>query len=208
MHVKGEELALHEPRYKPGMGVGFAISPTGADHCHNMHDPFFAAKSPTFEDMQALGILETVPVKSLSPEKMRILAYFTNWHHFLNSAVCCFFVIISGRIGYDRMASLVKAATGWNISIFELLKIGERAANLARIFNLREGFTVADDSLPERFFKPHASGPLKDYALDHKEFEKAKEWYYGVMDWPNGIPSEGKLTDLGINWAVSCLHTK
>jgi len=41
MHVKGQELPLHEPRYKPGMGVGYTVSPTGADHSHNMHDPMF-----------------------------------------------------------------------------------------------------------------------------------------------------------------------
>ena len=37
-HIKGQELPMHEPRWKQGMGIGFMISPTGADHCHNIHD--------------------------------------------------------------------------------------------------------------------------------------------------------------------------
>ncbi|MDD5101081.1 MAG: aldehyde ferredoxin oxidoreductase family protein [Syntrophales bacterium] len=205
MQVKGQEFPMHEPRYKPALGMGFAMSPTGADHCHNMHDGLVAAKTPILEDSKSIGIYEPVPVKSLSDEKMRVLVVFTYWQHFINSAVVCQFVMSSGRVAYKRTAELVEAATGWNFSVLELIKVGERAANLARAFNVREGFTAADDVLPERCFTPHASGPLKDYALNHAEFDNAKEAYYGISGWPNGIPSKGKLLELDLGWVVSHL---
>ncbi len=69
-----------------------------------------------------------------------------------------------------------------------------------RLFNLREGFTAADDTLPPRFFTPHTTGPIKDVALDPVAFQKAKETYYELMGWPNGIPSPAKLKELGLAW--------
>ena len=60
----------------------------------------------------------------------------------------------------DKMTEVVNAVTGWNTTFLELHKVGERAATLARVFNLREGFTAADDTLPKRIFTKFASGPL------------------------------------------------
>ena len=202
MHVKGQELPMHEPRLKQGLGVGYSISPTGADHCHNIHDTVYVSMTGLMTDIQALGILEPLPADDLSGDKVRLLAYYANWMHFLNSAVACYFVMSLGRVGFERTSRLVNAATGWNTSVFEILKVGERAANLARVFNMREGFTSKDDDMPERFFTPHGSGPLP-VALDRKAFEKAKQMYYDMMDWPEGSPSPGKLAELGVAWAIA-----
>ena len=202
MHIKGQELPMHEPRLKQGLGVGYSISPTGADHCHNIHDTVYVSMTGLMTDIQALGILEPLPADDLSGDKVRLLAYYANWMHFLNSAVACYFVMSLGRVGFERTSRLVNAATGWNTSVFEILKVGERAANLARVFNMREGFTSKDDDMPERFFTPHGSGPLP-VALDREAFEKAKQMYYDMMDWPEGSPSPGKLAELGVAWAIA-----
>ena len=202
LHIKGLELPMHEPRWKQGMGVGFAISPTGADHCHNIHDSAYTGPTPLLEDLKALGILEPLPVDDLSSAKMRILTYHSLWIHFLNSAVCCYFVMVYGSVGFQRVSDLVGAVTGWNTSVFELMKVGERAANLARLFNLRQGFTSQDDNMPRRFFTPQASGPLQGVALDAEAFRKATEIYYEMMGWPGGRPSLVKLGELGIDWAA------
>lgn len=202
MHIKGQELPMHEPRLKQGMGVGYSISPTGADHCHNIHDTVYVSMTGLMADIQALGILEPLPANDLSGDKVRLLAYYANWMHFLNSAVACYFVMSLGRVCFERISRLVNAATGWNTSVFEILKVGERAANLARVFNMREGFTSQDDDMPERFFTPHGSGPLP-VALDREAFEKAKQMYYDMMAWPNGSPSPGKLAELDVAWAIA-----
>jgi len=209
LHVKGLEIPLHEPRWKQGLGVGYAISPTGADHTHNMHDSAYdAAMSLMLKEIKALGILEPLPVNDLSPAKIRLLIYHSRWVHFLNCAVCCIFVMFLGRAGFERVAQLVGSVTGWNTSVFELMKVGERAATLAQTFNLREGFTSHDDVLPRRFFTPHTSGPLQGVALDPEAFQNAKETYYDMMGWPQGVPSPGKLGELGIEWAIPFLPSR
>jgi aldehyde:ferredoxin oxidoreductase len=207
LHIKGQELPMHEPRWKQGLGVGYAVSPTGADHCHNIHDPSYTSLTPLMEDLKALGVLEPLAVDDLSPAKIRILTYHSNWMHFLNSAVCCFFVMVYGSVGFQRVSDLVSAVTGWNTSVFELIKVGERAATLGRIYNLGNGFTAQDDVLPKRFFTPQASGPLQGVALDREAFHKATEAYYEMMGWPGGKPSPTKLGELGIDWAVPLIES-
>lgn len=207
LHIKGQELPMHEPRWKQGLGVGYAVSPTGADHCHNIHDPSYTSLTPLMEDLKALGVLEPLAVDDLSPAKIRILTYHSNWMHFLNSAVCCFFVMVYGSVGFQRVSDLVSAVTGWNTSVFELIKVGERVTNLGRIYNLGNGFTAQDDVLPKRFFTPQASGPLQGVALDREAFHKATEAYYEMMGWPGGKPSPTKLGELGIDWAVPLLES-
>lgn len=205
-HIKGQELPMHEPRLKQGLGVGYSISPTGADHCHNIHDTVYTDMTPSLEMLKGIGILEPMPADDLSPAKIRLLKYYSEFIHWLNCAVCCYFVMSLSFVGFDRLTQLVRAVTGWDATFFELLKVGERAVNLARVFNVREGFTAQDDTMPQRFFAPHGSGPLK-VALDPEAFQKAKETYYEMMGWPNGVPSAGKLGELGIEWTVPLLPT-
>jgi len=199
--VKGQEMPMHEPRLKQGLGMGYAMSPTGADHCHNMHDTSFTARTPMLAELAPLGIIDPLPLNDLSQAKMRMLTYYTKWMHFLNSAVCCYFVVMYGRVGFERMTKLVNAVTGWDTSLVELMNAGERVMNLARIFNIREGFTEADDTLPQRFFSKHTSGPLQT-AVDPAIFQTAKNNYYSLLGWENGIPTKAKLAELGIEWAV------
>jgi len=204
--VKGQELPMHEPRLKQGLGVGYAVSPTGADHCHNMHDTLHTSANFFLEEMKSLNVAEPVALTDLSPAKIKILTYYSNWIHFLNCAVCCYFVMSLSWVGYERTAQLVRAVTGWNTSVHEILKVGERAANLARVFNLREGFTRKDDDMPGRFFAPQSSGPLKGVPVDPAAFEKGKEYYYDMMSWtPRGVPTAGKLGELGIDWVLPLL---
>lgn len=205
-HIKGQEFPIHEPRWKQGMGVGFSVSPTGADHCHNMHDNLYASMTPLLQELNNLSSIEPLPVDDLSPAKVQILIYNSTLIHFLNCGVCCYFIMSYGLTGFKRIAQLVTAVTGWNTTIADFMKVGERATNLARVFNLREGFTCKDDDMPQRFFTPQASsGPLKGVALDPVAFKKAIETYYDMMGWPGGSPSSEKLRELGLDWAIGLI---
>ncbi len=53
-----------------------------------------------------------------------------------------------------HMVEMVKAATGWDTSLWELMKVGERATTMTRCFNLLCGWTPDDDTLPDRVFEP------------------------------------------------------
>jgi len=208
MHVKGQEFPMHEPRWKQGMGIGYVVSPTGADHCHNMHDSNFTTMTPLLEEMRTLGIFEPLSVEDLSAAKVRLLIANSLWQHLLNCCVCCYFVMIYGLVGLKRIGELVTAVTGWETNTYELLKVAERAVNMAQCFNIRQGFTDINDTLPPRCFSPFVSGPLEGVAVKKKEFDEALNIYYEMMGWLRGVPSTGKLGELGIDWALPRIYSQ
>ena len=73
--------------------------------------------------------------------------------------------------------------TGWDYTTPEALRLGERVVTMHRAYNLREGLSVADDTLPKRFFKPTPRGSLKDTPLDPENFAQAVETFYELMGW-------------------------
>jgi len=106
---------------------------------------------------------------------------------------------------FHEKTVIVNATTGWNCTDFELMKVGERAFNMARAFNMREGFTEKDDWLPDRFFSPQTSGPLSKTAVDPQRLEALKHVYYEMRGWDRqtGIPTRGKLAELDIAWIAN-----
>jgi len=200
VQVKGQEVPMHEPRLKRALGVGYAVSPTGADHCHNVHDTGLTSEEG-IASLKPLGILEPMPVEDLGSTKVRTLIYGVNLRVLDNCAVMCMFPPWSPM----EKAEIFTAVTGWDTTLWELAKVGERAINMARAFNLREGFTTQDDWLPDRMFHPQTSGPLAETAVDPKQLRMAKRAYYRMMGWSEdtGIPTVGKLEELNIPWVAS-----
>jgi len=204
MHVKGQEFPMHEPRFKQAMGLGYAVSPTGAEHCLNIHDTMFEKEGRALQLARAWGINETLPLADLSPAKVRQLVYFQTWRSFLNCPGLCIFIPYT----YQQITDLMEALTGWNTSLWELMKVGERTIAMTRAYNLREGFTREDDVLPERMFEPFTSGPLAGVAVEREAFDKALSMYYGMLGWNSatGVPTEAKLHELGIGWVGDLLR--
>lgn len=201
LHIKGQELPMHEPRYKSGMGLGYTISPTGADHCHNMHDHFYTSRPflSRAAQLKTLGIFEPLPCQDLSPAKVRMLVYMSQWQHTVNCLVFCYFV----QLHPPQIADLMRGITGWDTTVWELMKVGERCINMARAFNIREGLGKDDDYLPRRFFTPFTSGPLKGVSIDKNELDQAIDTYYAMVGWDkNGAPTLAKLQELGIEWVA------
>jgi len=201
LHIKGQELPMHEPRYKSGMGLGYTISPTGADHCHNMHDHFYTSRPflSRAAQLKTLGIFEPLPCQDLSPAKVRMLVYMSQWQHTVNCLVFCYFV----QLHPPQIADLMRGITGWDTTVWELMKVGERCINMARAFNIREGLGKEDDYLPRRFFTPFTSGPLKGISIDKNELDQAIDTYYAMVGWDkNGAPTLAKLQELGIEWVA------
>jgi aldehyde:ferredoxin oxidoreductase len=88
-----------------------------------------------------------------------------------------------------------------------MLRIGERANNLTRVFNAREGFTRKDDTLPERLFQPLEAGALTGVSYPREEFERALSDLYELKGWDveTGVPTRERLRELGIEWAADKL---
>ena len=103
------------------------------------------------------------------------------------------------------VVTAVRAATGWDVTIEELLEVGERAVNMARVFNVREGFTRADDRLPERLFNPLENGALAGTAIPREAFEQALTDLYLLKGWDpvTGAPTGERLRALGLEWTAA-----
>ncbi len=200
MQIKGQEVPMHEPRGKVGLGIGYATSPTGADHCHNIHDTMFEYECREMEKLRALGIQEPLSPLDLSPAKVRMFQYYVNWQHFQNCAHMCMFQ----PFNYSHLVKLVNGATGWNTSVFELMKVGERALALARVFNAREGYTAKDDIIPKRFYEAFNSGPLKNKEIGREAMHQALQTYYKMAGWDSerAVPTTEKLQELDLGWVV------
>jgi aldehyde:ferredoxin oxidoreductase len=199
VHVKGVELPMHDPRVKQGLGIIYSIEAHGADHCAGLHDTLFTQDSAGFEHLRGMGATRPLPADDLSADKVANVKAAHLWALFRDSLVCCQFVPWS----IAQQVEILQAITGWSYSTYEAVKLGERIATLGRMFNLREGITSAQDTLPKRLFKPTKAGALKDGGVDPEKMQKAIQTFYGMMGWDSetGIPTPEKLVELRIGWA-------
>ena len=208
--VKGQEIPMHEPRGKYNVGMGYALSEIGADHLVVAHDTMFAnPDSLPFKNAAPLGITQAEPARSLSDEKVRQYLILENWNSFENAVGYCFFgPAPRGFIQPDDVLASVNLASGWDLTIDDLLEIGERAVNLHRLFNVREGFTSKDDDLPKRFYEALENGLLEGESIDHDMFLAARAHLYQIKGWDpeTGIPTRARLESLSLGWAAELLN--
>ncbi|PYN94721.1 MAG: hypothetical protein DMD91_27190 [Candidatus Rokuibacteriota bacterium] len=94
----------------------------------------------------------------------------------------------------------INSVTGWNMSIYELMKVGERNNTLARVFNAREGFTPDGDILPQRMHEGIGNGAIKGASIERDECFAARKTYYEMAGWDprTGTPTTTKLAELGL----------
>lgn len=217
MQVKGQELPNHEPRGKWGVGLGYAVSPTGADHLQAAHDPWFTKpgdNSTEFNwvdltDLNPVGVLEPLPAEDISPQKVRLFVYLQQIWGFHDVLDWCIFTAVPEfrAISLNQLVETIQCVTGWRSSLFELMKAGERGVTMARAFNVRHGFDAADDNLPERFFEPMRAGTLQGHLIDREAFAQALSLYYGMMGWDErGVPTRAKLEELNVGWVWDAIH--
>ncbi len=207
LHVKGQELPMHEPRGKVSLSLAYSVSPTGADHMEAIHDPSFEGLGVVDNGLSEVGLLEPMDRRDLSPKKVRAFFYAQAvWSLYNSIGMCDFVGMPIGALKISQLCNYLNAATGWDTTMWELIKVGERANTMARLFNLREGFTDKDDNLPDRMFQPLRNGKLQGIALDRAEFDKALRTYYQMAGWDyHGVPTPAKLAELELEWAMDAV---
>jgi aldehyde:ferredoxin oxidoreductase len=206
LHVKGQELPMHDPRGKKGLSLAYALSPTGADHMEAPHDPLYAGFHPNGHPMGPLGLIEPLDPLHLDGKKVR--AFFETqklWSSYNAVGMCDFVGTPLNGLEMEPLVAYINAVTGWNMSLYELMKVGERNNTLGRVFNCREGFTPEDDLLPQRMHEGIGNGPLKGQRIDPDEFLTARRTYYQMAGWDpeTGKPTTAKLAELGLEEAAA-----
>ncbi len=180
MHVKGLEMPAYHPNAAKGMALGYAVSERGACHLRG---------APLSEVLGGADALSEVGKAALFKEHQAESALW-------NAAVLCCFPGFG--MSLKELAQLVNAATGFDYgSVKEFERVGERISTLARLFNVREGFTRAHDTLPPRnLTQPLPSGPAQGQVV---ALAPMLSEYYQLMGWDaDGIPTSECLRKLGL----------
>jgi aldehyde:ferredoxin oxidoreductase len=209
--VKGAEAPAHMPQAKRSLGLIYAVNPFGADHQSSEHDPYYEEGIGDFNlnRLKEMGLGSPQPAYSLTEEKVRF-AYETQlFYSMMDSAELCQFVYgpTWTLYGPSETVEMMKAVTGWDLTVEELLEVGRRRLNLFRTFNAREGFGRKDDQLPKKFFKQLAgTGPTAGFVLTRQEIDSALDHYYKIAGWTSeGVPTRDTLKKHDLEWAAEYL---
>jgi len=204
--VKKQEIPMHEPRGKQALSLAYATAPAGADHMRAPHDPVYEGFHPQgAHALEPMGLCEPMKRLELSPRKVRAYTYASHWWALCSCmGVCQLAAVPIDILAITQVVNAMRAVTGWDTSLWELVKVGERSKALARAINCREGFTAKDDRLPRRLHEAFTSGPLKGVRLDPETFQRALTLYHQMEGWDpeTGWPTFAKLAELGIEWAA------
>ncbi|MHA2009240.1 MAG: aldehyde ferredoxin oxidoreductase family protein [Promethearchaeota archaeon] len=209
MGVKGQEFPAHMPQLKPGLGVIYSVNPYAADHMSTEHDTMIAIPGNPFKRRtDVVGGYNHYEIPTVLDEnKIRYVLDGQCLYNVINSLSLCSFVwgMAWQLYGPSQIVEFCRYGIGWETDVKELLEIGERCLNMMRVFNEREGFTKADDKLPERVFKPVPEGPGKDVGINKEEFQKAQEIYYRLAGWDEntGNPTNETLKRLKLDWLIN-----
>jgi aldehyde:ferredoxin oxidoreductase len=207
--VKKSELPAHMPQAKRSLGLIYAVNPFGADHQSSEHDPMYEEGSTSdlyMNHLAEIGLYDPQAPRSLGAEKVRFALKTQHFYSALDSFGLCQFVFgpTWSLYGPNQMVDFIRAATGWNYSLYELMQVGEMRLNMLRMFNAREGIDRKEDTLPKKLFKELKGGATDGVKLDEQEIENAKDLYFKMSGWDveTGTPTRAKLEELGVGWII------
>ncbi|MFC7228097.1 aldehyde ferredoxin oxidoreductase family protein [Salinirubellus salinus] len=182
--VKGQTMAAYDPRCMKGMGIGYATSNRGACHLRGY--------TPSAE---LLGFPEKAdPYEWRGKGELTIA--FQDMHSISDSFDICKFNAFAE--GIEEYVKQYNGMTGLDVSEEELLETGKRIYTLERYYNNLNGFDGEDDSLPARFLKDGIPGQGASEG-EYCELEEMKEEYYEGRGWVDGVVTDERLEELGID---------
>ena len=191
MHVAGQELPMHDPKYTPGLATTYVADATPARHTQGtewgLKDRIPGIDNPEIKNKYDGSSKERAMAHTIMAKSM----------HCVNAlGVCQFPTIFNAKPAYERF---LNAVTGWNLTVHDYLDVGERIAAIRQAFNVREGFRPADFRLPDRAIgkPPQERGPLEGVTI---AVDSQVKQYFRLMDWDvhTGKPSKDRLLVLGL----------
>jgi len=174
------------------MAMVFATSPRGA--CH--------LRGTVYVPELFQGIIDRKKLRGKTP----VVVEYQDTATIFDAMIICKF---GGRNAFGNnianMIPLLKASIGLDVDVNQLKSIAARIWTLERLYNVREGFGMKDDMLPERFYNEKIDdGPSKDCVIDKTEFIAEMEDYYAARGWDKiGVPTAETLKNLDLADLVS-----
>ncbi|OGL09078.1 MAG: hypothetical protein A3I14_01575 [Candidatus Rokubacteria bacterium RIFCSPLOWO2_02_FULL_73_56] len=185
--VKGLELPAHSARALKGLSIGYATATRGGSHHDTRPTPQYA---PAFDRRGTAG-------------KPLFAARSQHFTAVGDSLVLCRFTAERGfgLFVEEPYARMLRAVTGWDVTVEELERTGERIVNLERLFNVREGVRRAQDTLPWRVMhEPIPDGPSAGLYCPPAELSAMLDEYYALRGWDaDGVPTPARLAALDLS---------
>ena len=186
MHVKGLEMPGYEPRSLKTMALALAVSTRGA--CHNRSSAYEADFSNRVDRLK------------VDEKRGRITAESEDFSAVLDSLIWCKFLRKAFDDFYAESAEVYEHITGWPMTPDDLKKAGERINNLKKLFNIREGWTREDDTLPGRVLHEKLADKVVDgIGLAAEDLDMMVDGYYRARGWDeDGLITAEKLRELDL----------
>jgi len=192
MQVKGLEMPAYDIRGAKAHGLNYATAYTGADH----------NRGYAFQEIFDVPVPEKVDRNATKGKGI-----LTVWNQDIRAVTCdcapmCAFLMDMAvpAVACENTANLVNAAAGTDFTPEQVRKVGERLNNVAKLFNMGEGFTRKDDGFPRRVMsEPIKAGPSKGALISQEALDEMLDEYYAERGWDkDGVPTPGKLQELGL----------
>ena len=186
MHVKGLEMPGYEPRSLKTMALALSVSTRGA--CHNRSSAYEADFSNRVDRL------------SVDDERGRIAMEGEDYSAVMDSLIWCKFLRKAFDDFYGESSTIYEHLTGWTTTPDDLRLAGERINNLKKLYNIREGWTREDDTLPPRVLNEELqTGIVKGIGLTRPDLDMMIDGYYRARGWTEeGMVPESKLDELEI----------
>lgn len=177
----------HDCRYIKGFALGIAVASRGADHLRNRPtlEIFTTLPLEVKEGIYGAGV--TADPTGYVGKAMPV-AWSDDMYAVIDNVGICKFVCHGFNsphlVGYEEVQRLLKTAASLDMTPADLRQIGRNTIDMERMFNLREGMTRADDTLPKRYFdEPLPAGLAKGHRIERDAFEKMLDEYYILRGW-------------------------
>ena len=192
MNIKGLENPGYDARGLKTFAVGLAVGTRGG--CHNRtaaYDPDIKGQVDRFSVDDTRGEL------AASTEEYAAVYDTLPLCKFIRR---CFTGKADRAGAWPAIAALINATTGWDFDYDAVDLIGVRAHTIKKAFNIREGWTRADDHLPYRWHHdPMKEGASAGHVVTKEELEYLKDLYYKAKGWTKeGLIPKAKLIELGM----------
>ncbi len=193
IHIRGQEPAMHDPKFSPGYATSYKMDATPGRHTQG--------GAANVEGYVPEGIsLAPIPKHEYSGKGL-IHKQMSSLVHVVNAAGFCLFGTVC--IHVQAIPEFLNAVMGTEYSLNDIYLIGERIANIRHAFNLREGVNSVHFKIPKRLLQG-TSRQGTGWSQVNVDLDVQVEEYLRAMDWDShtGKPSQRKLEELGLEDVV------